>query len=252
MPVRRTKSDDPIAALGGRENIKVTPSEDGATGPEEAGAIKEIASQLYRIAIGPKWLDAQERIAEDILKSTTLSDPDFLKHDDAPGTIRYEDFSPYPAGSAACYALKILGHIAFLRRMVKAFPGDGQQPFDEAPKDIRENLWLVIDAAMRLASIWTESQINGAFGKPLKTGLKQAEHLEKNRSRANKRRHAEATAVHREWQTAAVEVWCRRPSLSTQACAESVIKRLCVSASNKTVADRIRRLKPSKKVGDAR
>jgi hypothetical protein len=229
MPVRRIKIEDPIAGLGRTGSIFVTLKGgvvDPAEAAEEDTAIREIAHQFFhRDAIGPPWLDEQERRQKEILRSM----PDL----------------PDLAGSPPWYAVRIITSVASLRQMAKAFPCDGWNPLDEPPADVRKNLWLVIEAAMGLASILTEARINSAVGKPLKSGLKQTEHLQKNISSANRRRQAKASAVHRKWRKAATEIWDRKPSLSTVACANSVIQRLSASVKNKTVADRIRDLKPT-------
>lgn len=271
MPVRRTKPDKPIARLGGRDRIEVSPSAkilsadelnallEGKTeeealevfrarrSPEENAAFDEIVAGLNRVAIGPAWLAEQKRIAEEILnKSADLIDPEDFVREREPGSITY-GITAYPVGSAPWYASEIQGHIGYLRRLLRGQRPDGI--IDSVPAD-NDDMWLILDAAMRLASVWTEAKIAGAFTKPLETGLKQTERLAAIQKAANAQRHMKAKLDHRRWKAEAEGVWSRKHRLSAWACANAVIKSLGLSVVTKTVADIIRPLKP--KVRNAR
>jgi hypothetical protein len=241
MPVRRIRLDKPIAALGDRERIEIT-----GLGPEEAAAIREIAGSICRVAIGPKWLDEQERIAKEILdNSNHLFNPEDFTAEGEPGSITY-GVTAYPVGSAPWYASAIQGHVDYLRRLLSGQRPDGL--IESVPND--GGMWLIIDAAMRLASIWTEAKIAGAFGKPLETGLNQTRRLAGIRDAANTRRRKTAVTEHERWKAQAESIWKKEPRLSATACAKVIINRLKLTVVTKTVADVIR---PSKqKVGNAR
>ena len=235
MTVRRIMPDDPIAALSA-VRIEIEPSADhpAMRTPEEQGAIREIAARLNCVAIGPKWLAEQERIAERILNKAVFDESDLVGH--GPGSITY-GITPHPVGSAPWYASRIAGQIGYLRRVLAGHTPDG------ITDDV--NVWMVIDAAMQLGSAWTEAKINGMFGKPLATGLKQRSHLGENSKAANKKRQRCASVEHDRWQDEATAIWERR-DLSVSACAAAVIKKLRLSVAVKTVADRIRHLDPKK------
>jgi hypothetical protein len=260
MPVRRIKPDNPIVALDrNRDIIDVTPSPKAAGDagttcrtPEEAAAIQEIWGSMKRQAISSAWLDEQERIAREIMENSDLLDfTSFLEilGNVQGGRIIRCEHTWHPSGSPPWYAERIIGRIHYLRRMEKAFLGDGRNPTGEEPADVRQNLWRVLDAAFQLGSICREARINNALGKPLQTGLKQSEHLRASSGRGNARKRARANADHNRWRGAAKEIWGRRPDLTVTACSRLVIKQLGLSAALKTVSDRIRDLK---KVGEAR
>jgi hypothetical protein len=247
MTVRRTKPSDAIAALH-VERIEITPSGDGVD-PGEAGALRDIAAKMNRVAIGPSWLAEQERAAEKILKNSEAPSLDDLRADRGDGITYGIEF--YPAGSAAWYASSIKGHIAHLQRLLNGTKPDGSFAGADGDWSDEEFRWLVIDAAMRLASVWTEAKINGAFRKPLATGLKQTARLAENSKEVNERRQRLAAEQHAQWQAKAGYVWERNGRLSTSRCAKIVIEKLGLSKDVKTVADQIRSLRP-RKVGNAR
>ena len=236
MTVRRTKPPDAIAALH-VERIEITPSGDGVDAQEDAVALREIAAKMNRVAIGPAWLAEQERAAEEILKNSDPPSLDDLRADRATAIAYGTGF--YPVGTAAWYASSISGHIGYLRRLLDGVKPDGSFFGAEGGWSDEEFRWLVIDAAMRLASVWTEAKINGAFRKPLATGLKQTARLTENRKEVNGRRQRSAAKQHAQWQAKAREVWGRNGRLSISSCAKIVIEKLGLSKDVKTVSDRI-------------
>src|ERR1700722_19630829 len=105
---------------------------------------------------------------------------------------------------------------------------------------------LILDAAVRLGAAIKEFELARKYSDPLKSGLKRRDSLKRTSAVANARRQAQAFANHAQWRAAAQEVWSKNPRFGAMACARAVISCLKIDAEVKTVADRIRNLKPTK------
>jgi hypothetical protein len=195
--------------------------------------------EIKRGRLGLDWMLEQSKELKAILDAT-VSEPRTLK---AGETITVGEMFGHPVGSPAWHATNIQFWMDTLVRVLRS----NQEVLSKDDMD------EIVDAGVRLGAAIKESLLAEKYSNPLLSGLKRGESLRNGSARANAKRQADASASHSKWREAAIEIWASRPRLSTQACAIAVISRLGPKSSVKikTVADRIRDLKPPKKVGEA-
>jgi hypothetical protein len=195
--------------------------------------------EIKRGHLGLDWMLEQSKELKAIL-DTTVSEPRTLK---AGETITVGEMFGRPVGSPAWHATNIQFWMEALVRVLRS----NQEVLSN------EDMDEIVNAGVRLGAAIKESLLAEQFSDPLLSGLKRGETLRNSSARANAKRQADASALHSQWREAATEIWARKPGLTIQACAKAVISRLGLETSVKirTVRDRIRSVKPTKKVGEA-
>jgi hypothetical protein len=232
MSVRRSKPDYPfLADEPGPELVEQELRNEFLV--EEVHGNNSV-NAIVRKRLGLSWmleyLNSMNAIIEKSDTSRERSTPDAGEY------VTVGEIFGYPVGTPPWHAENIKFWMAAVHAAFK--------PHEATLMEHDMN--LILDAAVRLGAAIKEFELARKYSAPLKSGLKRRDSLKRTSAVANARRQAQASANHAQWRATAQKVWSENPRLGAMPCARFVISRLNIDAEPKTVADRIRDLKPTK------
>jgi hypothetical protein len=235
MSVRRLKPDYPfLAAEPGPELVEQELRNEFLV--EEVQGNNRVNS-VSRKRLGLEWLREYLSSLNDIIEESDV--PRELSVPNVGEYVTIGELFGYPAGTPPWHAENMKFWITTL---VTAFT------CHETTLTLSD-MDLILDAGIRLGAAIKEFEIDRKHSGPLKSGLKRRESLDRAREATNAKRQVRATESYGQWRVTATEVWRGKPGMRVMPCAKVVIQRLRIKASEKTVADQIRDLRPGKSGG---
>jgi hypothetical protein len=235
MSVRRLKPDYPfLAAEPGPELVEQELRNEFLV--EEVQGNNRVNS-VSRKRLGLEWLREYLSSLNDIIEESDV--PRELSVPNVGEYVTIGELFGYPAGTPPWHAENMKFWITTLVTAFKCH---------ETTLTLSD-MDLILDAGIRLGAAIKEFEIDRKHSGPLKSGLKRRESLDRAREATNAKRQVRATESYGQWRAAATEVWSLKPGMRVTPCAKVVIKRLGIKASEKTVADQIRGLRPGKSGG---